>query len=71
MDVSDVFETKVKAVECHESQVGWIEHHDATSPVRLMEVQCAFRGMQCGVRYAEAFRPQFTWGRLAARRLLT
>ena len=70
VDVTEVFELKVQALERHESQVAWIEHHDATSPVRLMEIQCAFRGMQCGAAYAEAFRPQFTWGRQVAQRLL-
>lgn len=70
VDVSDVFGTKMKMVECHQSQVAWIQHHDATAPAKMMEIQSAFRGMQCGVRHAEGFRPQFTWGRMVPRRLL-
>jgi LmbE family N-acetylglucosaminyl deacetylase len=70
VDVSEVFDTKMKMLECHASQVAWLQHHDAASPTRLMEIQTAFRGAQCGVRYAEGFRPQFTWGRVVARRLL-
>ncbi len=70
VDVSDVFEQKLEALRCHESQLGWLRDHDGVDVVDQTRVMGAFRGYQCGVRYAEGFRSAMTWLRAAPRRLL-
>jgi LmbE family N-acetylglucosaminyl deacetylase len=70
VDVSDVFEQKLNALRCHESQLEWLRDHDGVDIVDQTRVLGAFRGYQCGTRYAEAFRPALTWLRAVPRRLL-
>lgn len=70
VDVSQVFEQKLDALRCHESQLEWLRDHDGVDIVDQTRVLGAFRGYQCGVRYAEAFRPALTWLRAVPRRLL-
>jgi hypothetical protein len=57
-------------VACHDSQVGWLKTHDGIDMVEYAMQLSAFRGMQAGVRYAEAFRQLRAWGRIATRRYL-
>jgi LmbE family N-acetylglucosaminyl deacetylase len=70
VDISEQFETKVRMLACHESQVAWLRHHDAINVDEMMEIMARFRGVQAGVRFAEGFRPLQLWGRVVARRLL-
>jgi N-acetylglucosamine malate deacetylase 1 len=70
VDVSDVFEQKLEALQCHQSQLVWLKDHDGVDIVDQTRVMGAFRGYQCGVRYAEGFRSAMTWLRAAPRRLL-
>ncbi len=60
VDITDFFETKKKMFLCHESQQAWMAH--AYSGFSLddtftadMVTMSKYRGMQCGVQYAEAF----------------
>ena len=59
VDISDHFETKKKMFLCHESQRQWMsDNYQGFSDEDYFEsvlVTAAFRGMQCGVKYAEAF----------------
>lgn len=70
VDITDYFDIKMRMLACHESQVAWLKHHDGVHVDDMMEVTARFRGVQSGVRYAEAFRPAQMWGRLTAQRLL-
>jgi LmbE family N-acetylglucosaminyl deacetylase len=70
VDVSDVFEQKLEALRCHQSQLVWLAEHDGVDVVDQTRVMGAFRGYQCGVRYAEGFRPALTWLRAVPRRVL-
>jgi LmbE family N-acetylglucosaminyl deacetylase len=70
VDISPVEETKRQMVACHDSQVGWLKTHDGIDMVEYAMQLSAFRGMQAGVRYAEAFRQLRAWGRIATRRYL-
>jgi N-acetylglucosamine malate deacetylase 1 len=70
VDVTDVWDTKVKMLLCHESQRRWLAEHDNIDYVDTMSVVARFRGIQCGVRYAEAFRAERAWPRLRPARLL-
>ncbi|MBS1862136.1 MAG: PIG-L family deacetylase [Actinobacteria bacterium] len=63
VDIGPVLEVKRDMVAAHASQLEplEIEQHRATE---------LFRGMQCGVARAEAFRPCMRWLRVRTRRLL-
>ena len=70
VDVSAVFERKLEALRCHESQLQWLRDHDGVDIVDQTRVMGAFRGYQCGVVYAEGYRMAMTWLRATTRRLL-
>ena len=70
VDITEEFETKKQMLLCHKSQHEWLEDHDSIDLVEFMETLAKFRGMQCGVRYAEAFRRCDAWGRIPTKRLL-
>ena len=71
VDITDVFDIKRKMTECHASQAAlWRSDPSLDGPVDMMEICARFRGIQCGVRYAEAFRVANKWGRFWTARLL-
>ncbi len=70
VDISEVWDTKVEMILCHESQRRWLAEHDNVDYVESASVIARFRGIQCGVRYAEAFRAEAAWPRLRPERLL-
>jgi len=70
VDVSDYIEAKVAMLEAHESQLTWLRDHDGVDIVDQMKTATRFRGLQCGVAYAEGFAPCLAWLRTATRRLL-
>lgn len=70
VDVTDTMETKIKMLECHESQVSWLRDHDHIDIIDFVRTTAKFRGLQCGVKFAEGFRKLEAWGRLSTNRLL-
>jgi N-acetylglucosamine malate deacetylase 1 len=70
VDVSGTIELKLEALACHESQIKWMYEHDHIDFLDFVRTCSKFRGLQCGVQYAEGFRPCLTWPRLACARLL-
>ncbi len=70
VDVGDVVDAKVAMLEAHDSQLTWLRDHDGIDVVDQMKTATRYRGMQCGVAYAEGFRPCQTWLRGSTRRLL-
>ena len=56
VDITDELETKLKMLSCHESQLVWLRDHDGVDILENTRTYAAFRGMQCGVKYAEGFR---------------
>lgn len=70
VDITDTFEVKKAMLECHQSQLTWLDEHDDVDIVEVMTVHSRFRGIQCGVKYAEAFRPLRVWTRQRPQRLL-
>ena len=70
VDVSDTIEKKLAALDCHQSQVGWMKEHDGIDFIDFVRTVSKFRGLQCGVRFAEGFQSCMTWPRLAPGRLL-
>ena len=70
VDVSAVIDTKTAMLEAHQSQLTWLRDHDGVDVVEQMRTVSRFRGLQCGVEYAEGFAPCLTWLRTRPRRLL-
>jgi LmbE family N-acetylglucosaminyl deacetylase len=70
VDVTDVIDTKRAMLEAHETQLTWLRNHDGVDIVEEMRAATRFRGLQCGVKYAEGFVPCLTWLRPTTRRLL-
>ncbi len=70
IDITDYFETKKKMLLSHESQHKWIAGHHQTDAVGIIEKMSSFRGLQCGVKYAEAFKRVKVWGRIFPESLL-
>jgi LmbE family N-acetylglucosaminyl deacetylase len=70
VDISDTIEMKIKAVECHQSQVRWMKEHDNIDFLDFVRTCSKFRGLQCGVPFAEGFRICPTWPRITVKRLL-
>lgn len=70
VDISATVETKLQALNCHESQIKWMLDHDGIDFVDFVRTVAKFRGLQCGAAYAEGFKPCLTWPRLAAKRML-
>jgi LmbE family N-acetylglucosaminyl deacetylase len=64
VDVSDVFPEKLRLIELHASQLANMRAWAGFSLGRYAETINGFRGLQCGVEYAEAFRPSLSWPRL-------
>jgi len=70
VDISDTVEIKLKALECHESQVKWMLDHDGIDFIDFVRTNSKYRGLQCGVPYAEGFRQFAGWPRFTTERVL-
>lgn len=70
VDVTDVYALKRAMLKCHASQLTWMDDHDHVDMLDFIEVTTRSRGLQCGVRHAEAFRAEPSWPRLQTYRLL-
>ncbi len=70
VDVTDVIDTKSAMLEAHETQLTWLRDHDSVDIVEEMRAATRFRGLQCGVKYAEGFAPCAAWLRGTTKRLL-
>lgn len=70
VNVTDHIEIKLNALNCHQSQIKWMLEHDGIDFLDFVRTVSKFRGLQCGVSYAEGFRKCETWPRLVTKRLL-
>jgi LmbE family N-acetylglucosaminyl deacetylase len=70
VDISATIDMKLRALDCHVSQVKWLRDHDGIDFVEFASTVSRFRGLQCNVGFAEGFVPCQTWPRLTAQRLL-
>lgn len=69
-DITDTIEVKLKALDKHESQLKWMKDHDGIDFSDFVRTVSKFRGLQCGVKYAEGFRLCRSWPRLTVKRIL-
>ena len=78
VDITDYFETKAEMLSKHLSQMMpdtydpnfVMPPRDQAPMMRMLGVQSEYRGMQCGVKYAEAFIYWKSFNRVIPRRLL-
>jgi LmbE family N-acetylglucosaminyl deacetylase len=70
VDISQTLPLKLKMLSCHKSQIKWLKDHDRIDILDFTTTVASFRGLQCGVNYAEAFRLKKAWPRISTLRLL-
>jgi LmbE family N-acetylglucosaminyl deacetylase len=70
VDITDEIDLKIEMLECHESQLKWMRDHDHIDFAEFVRTCSRFRGIQCGVQYAEAFRMAYNAFRIPPYRLL-
>ena len=70
VDVTDQIERKLQALTMHESQIKWMLEHDDIDFVDMVRTCSRYRGYQCGVAYAEGFRPYSVYPRHSTKHLL-
>ncbi len=70
VDISGHLETKLEMFSQHRTQLEWLRDHDGVDMLEQLRAVARFRGLQCGVDYAEGFRPCNVWLRATTTRLL-
>lgn len=70
VDISETIQTKLAMLEKHSSQMTWMREHDGIDFAEFVTTCARFRGLQCGVPYAEAFTQCYAWPKLQAKRYL-
>ncbi|MEF3305613.1 PIG-L deacetylase family protein [Paenibacillus sp. GYB003] len=71
VDITHMFEKKRRMLSAHASQTGsWLKDQYDSSALEMIEIWSRFRGLQCGVRYAEGFVRAKAYPRNAAGSLL-
>lgn len=61
VDITDYYDKKIEMFLCHESQQAWMNDNyagfndDKSAFTNGVRINAEYRGMQCGVKYAEAF----------------
>jgi LmbE family N-acetylglucosaminyl deacetylase len=64
VDITEVFEHKCELIRLHKSQMANMQTSGGWDLVKYSQVVGAFRGIQCGVEYAEGFKPALAWPRV-------
>jgi N-acetylglucosamine malate deacetylase 1 len=70
VDITDTVEQKIEMLEKHVSQMKWMRDHDNIDFAEFVRSCARFRGLQCGVKYAEAFTQCYAWPKLKPCRML-
>ena len=70
VDIGEEIDLKIKMLECHETQVGWMRDHDGIDFTDMVRVSSKYRGYQCGVDYAEGFKQCRVYLKGTTKRLL-
>jgi len=61
-DIAETVELKKDMLRCHTSQIQWMARYRHTDIEYIIEWVGAWRGLQCGARYAEGFRVETSVG---------
>lgn len=70
VDITEEIELKMRMLECHDSQLKWLRDHDGIDFAEVVRVGSRYRGIQCGVKYAEGFTQCMAWPKMIPSRLL-
>jgi len=70
VDISEFIDLKMQMLNCHESQLKWMLEHDHIDFAEWVQSCARFRGIQCGVQYAEAFTKANHWPKVVPGTLL-
>lgn len=70
VDITDHMEQKSEMMSRHRSQLDWLSEHDGVDMLEQIRTVSRYRGLQCGVQYAEGFVPCNVWLRARPHRLL-
>ncbi len=70
VDITETIDIKLQMLEKHESQIKWMRDHDGIDLSEFVRTCSRFRGIQCGVAFAEAFTQCYTWPKIKPCRLL-
>ncbi len=70
VDITDEIELKLQMLECHESQLVWMREHDGIDFADMVKTCSKYRGYQCGVPFAEGFKPYNVYPRYSTKCLL-
>jgi len=71
VDISQTIETKLAMMRCFRSQIGFLKQYFDFDVLEQIETVARYRGIQAGVRYAEAFQRYggAGWGNLTVHYL--
>jgi len=70
VDISEFIDLKIQMLECHVSQLKWMRDHDHIDFAEFVKTCSRFRGLQCGVQYAEGFTQCYAWPKQTTKRML-
>lgn len=70
VDISNEIVLKLEMLECHVSQLKWMRDHDGIDFAEFVKTCARYRGLQCGVNYAEGFTQCLAWPKIKPARLL-
>jgi LmbE family N-acetylglucosaminyl deacetylase len=70
VDITEEIDLKLQMLNCHESQVVWMRDHDGIDFADMVKTISKYRGYQCGIPYAEAFRQCQVYLKGTTKRLL-
>jgi len=70
VDITNQIDKKIEALNCHESQLKWMYEHDNIDFADMVKTCSKYRGYQCGVPFAEGFRPYSVYPRFSTKCLL-
>ena len=71
VDITEEFDTKMKMLRCHRSQIGWMEtFYEGKDFTEHISAQCKMYGIWSGSTYAEGFEAHKVLGYTADYRLL-
>lgn len=70
VNIAAMWPKKQEMLRCHASQLGPAAQHGEGDLVALARDLARFRGRQCGVEYAEGYRPCLKWKRVRPYRML-
>ncbi len=70
VDVTDHLQAKLDMFGMHASQLEWLRDHDGVDMLEQIRAVARFRGLQCGVTFAEGFMTCNAWLRARPQRLL-